>query len=100
MHPSGPFSRSSSTAGPMRGLDRLLPALSAFTMVMTVPQVIAVWERRGASGVSLASWIAYLLSALVWLIHGIRRRDRAIWLACIGWILLDAAVVVGVLVHR
>jgi hypothetical protein len=51
-------------------------------------------------GVSLLSWGAYLAAACLWFVHGLQRRDRAIWLACIGWVVLDAAVVLGVLLRR
>ena len=78
-------------------LAKLIPALSVFTMAMTVPQVWAVWVERETSGVSLLSWGAYLVSALLWFFDGLQKRDRTIWVACIGWILLDAAVVAGVL---
>ncbi|GAB3763104.1 hypothetical protein GCM10028796_15990 [Ramlibacter monticola] len=78
-------------------LAKVIPALSVFTMAMTVPQVWAVWVERNTSGVSLLSWGAYLLSALLWFFYGLQKRDRTIWVACIGWILLDAAVVAGVL---
>jgi len=30
----------------------------------------------------------------------VRRHDRSIYLACIGWMCLDAAIVIGVLVRR
>jgi uncharacterized protein with PQ loop repeat len=73
--------------------------MSAFTMLMTVPQVSAVWLGQGAEDVSLVSWSAYLLAACLWFAYGIRRRDKTIWVPCIGWILLDAAIVAGVLVH-
>lgn len=78
-------------------LDRVLPALSVFTMAMTVPQVWSVWVDGQTAGVSLLSWGAYLLSACLWFFHGLAKRDPAIWVACIGWVLLDAAVVAGVL---
>lgn len=81
-------------------LDKLLPLLSIFTMVMTIPQVWAVWIERQTAGVSLLSWGAYLLSAVLWFVYGLRKRDPRIWMACIGWLLLDAAVVVGVLVRQ
>ena len=29
-----------------------------------------------------------------------KKRDKTIYLACIGWILLDLAIVIGVLVNR
>lgn len=84
-------------AGSGGWLEKVLPALSLFTMAMTVPQVWAVWVEKNTSGVSLLSWGAYLVSALLWFFHGLRKRDPTIWVACIGWIALDAAVVVGVL---
>ena len=45
-------------------LARVIPALSVFTMAMTVPQVWAVWVEQETQGVSLLSWGAYLLAAL------------------------------------
>ena len=78
-------------------LDRALPFLSAFTMAMTVPQVWAIWFRHQTEGVSLLSWSAYLVAAVLWLVHGLRRHDTTIWVACIGWVALDAAVVLGLL---
>ena len=60
-------------APPATVLEKILRSFSVITMLMTVPQVLVVWMGRNASGVSLA---------------------------CIGWILLDLAIVIGVLVHR
>jgi hypothetical protein len=33
-------------------------------------------------------------------IHRLARRDKTIYVACIGWILLNGAMVIGVLVQR
>ncbi len=81
------------------GLEKVMRGMSAFTMLMTVPQVLAIWVGRDAHGVSFASWAAYLVSAFLWLAYGIQRRDRTIWVPCLGWIALDAAIVVGALVY-
>jgi hypothetical protein len=35
----------------------------------------------------------------MWFIYGLQKRDKTIYLACVGWIFLDAAVVAGVIVH-
>jgi uncharacterized protein with PQ loop repeat len=80
-------------------LEKVLPVLSILTMVMTVPQVWAVWVAHDVAGVSLLSWATYLLVACVWFVHGVKKRDKTIYVACIGWILLDGAVVAGLLVH-
>jgi uncharacterized protein with PQ loop repeat len=82
---------------PPGGFDKLLQAVSIVTMVMTVPQVLNVWFGSNRGGVSLLSWSTYLASACLWFVYGWQKRDKTIYLACIGWIALDAAIVVGVL---
>ncbi len=84
------------SAGP---LETMLSVVSIVTMMTTVPQVLNVWTGN-ASGVSLISWASYLIAACLWFVHGVRIRDRSIYLACIGWIALDAAVVIGILVRQ
>ena len=81
-------------------IEKILPALSIVTMLMTVPQVWTVWRDHDVGGVSLLSWGTYLIAACVWFVHGLQQGDRAIYVACIGWVLLDAAVVIGVLAYR
>jgi len=81
-------------------LDKVLPVLSLFTMALTVPQVWSVWVEHKTSGVSLLSWGAYTFAACLWLVDGLRKKDKTIWVACVGWILLDAAVFAGVLLQR
>ncbi len=89
----------SSSSHSVSGLERVLRILSIVTMLMTVPQVVTVWIGRNASGVSLISWVAYLISACLWFAYGIGKNDKTIYLACVGWILLDAAIVIGVIIH-
>ena len=81
------------------GLEKALRGLSVFTMLMTVPQVWTIWVGGNAAGVSLVSWVAYLFAASLWFFYGLQKGDKTIYLACIGWVLLDAAVVIGVIVH-
>ena len=80
-------------------LKRILGGMSVFTMLMTVPQVFTIWVSQQAVGVSVISWSAYLLSALLWFWYGMRRRDKNIYLPCIGWIGLDTAVIVGIVIY-
>ena len=80
-------------------LDKVISLMSVLTMLSTVPQVLQVW-LGSASGVSLVSWASYLVAACLWLIHGLRKHDKSIYLACIGWIILNAAIVIGVIVRQ
>jgi len=80
-------------------LRRLLGGMSAFTMLMTIPQVLTIWVGHQAGGVSILSWGAYLTSAILWLWFGMHQRDKNIYLPCVGWIALDSAVIVGAVVY-
>ena len=80
-------------------LEKTLRVFSVVTLVLTIPQVFAVWMERQADGVSLISWSTYLISACLWFVYGVRKRDKTIYLACIGWIIMDAAIVAGVILH-
>jgi uncharacterized protein with PQ loop repeat len=95
--PDGRATARSDGSQPLSGLERILRALSILTMLMTVPQVVTVWTGPSVEGVSLVSWLSYLVSACLWLVYGLRKHDKTVYLACIGWILLDAAIVIGVL---
>jgi uncharacterized protein with PQ loop repeat len=86
-------------AGSENLLRRLLGGLSIFTLLMTVPQVLTIWVGRQAAGVSVWSWSAYLLSAVLWFWFGLQKRDRNIYLPCVGWILLDCAVIAGAVIY-
>lgn len=80
-------------------MSRLLGGMSVFTMLMTVPQVLTIWVGHQAAGVSVVSWSAYLLSAILWFWYGLQKRDKNIYLPCVGWVGLDTAVIVGAVIY-
>lgn len=83
-----------------RFMTRLLAAMSIFTMLMTIPQVLTIWVSHQAAGVSAWTWVAYLISACLWFWHGVKQHDKNIYLACIGWIVLDLAVIAGAMIYK
>lgn len=80
-------------------LRRLLGGMSVFTLLMTVPQVWTIWVGHQAAGVSVISWGAYLVSAILWFWHGFRQGDLNIYLPCVAWIVLDAGVIAGAVIY-
>ena len=95
-HPTQPAANASTSDTVLR---RMLGGMSIFTILMTVPQVWTIWVSHQAAGVSILTWSAYLASALLWFWYGLRRRDRNIYLPCIGWIAADGAVIVGAILY-
>lgn len=86
-------------SGSDAGLRPLLGAMSIFTMLMTIPQVLTIWIGQQAAGVSILSWSAYLVSAILWFWFGMQKKDKNIYLPCVGWIVLDVAVIIGVIIY-
>jgi uncharacterized protein with PQ loop repeat len=99
LSPNGAPINQPSESTPVSGLERVLRLLSVLTMLMTVPQILTIWIGGNAAGVSLVSWASYLFAACLWFVYGIQKQDKTIYLACVGWVILDAAVVIGVIVH-
>ena len=97
--PPNPTTPGVHSSFPQKAMRRLLGSLSIFTMLMTIPQVLTIWVGHQAAGVSLLSWSAYLLSAVLWFWYGIQRHDRNIYLPCVGWMALDVAVIWGVVIY-
>ena len=62
-------------------------------------RLLTIWVGQQAAGVSLLSWSAYLASAILWFWFGIQKRDKNIYLPCIGWIALDSAVIAGIFIY-
>jgi uncharacterized protein with PQ loop repeat len=73
--------------------------MSVFTMLMTIPQVLTIWIGQQAAGVSIVSWSAYLVSAILWFWFGMQKNDKNIYLPCVGWIVLDLGVIMGVIIY-
>lgn len=65
-------------------LRRLRGGMSIFTLLMTVPQVLTIWVGQQAAGVSIVSWSAYLLSALLWFWFGSRNVTKTF--TCRAWV--------------
>jgi uncharacterized protein with PQ loop repeat len=96
---SDPMNPAGLTPSSQTFLRRILGGMSVFTLLMTVPQVLTIWVGHQAAGVSVLSWSAYLLSALLWFWYGLQKRDKNIYLPCIGWIGMDTAVIVGAVIY-
>jgi uncharacterized protein with PQ loop repeat len=94
-----PMAPATSISQPATVLRRLLGGMSIFTLLMTVPQILTIWVGHQAAGVSVRSWSAYLLSAVLWFWFGLQQGGKNIYLPCVGWAILDSAVIAGAPVY-
>ncbi|MBT5022229.1 hypothetical protein HOK51_01350 [Candidatus Woesearchaeota archaeon] len=80
-------------------MDKAVYATGIIGPIMTFPQLVKIWIHQNASGISVISWITYLLTAVVWLIYGIIHKEKPIILTYSIWIILDMFIVIGILIY-
>jgi uncharacterized protein with PQ loop repeat len=62
----------------------------------SVPQIYAIWfVDTSPVGVSMTTWLLFLLISVLWLAYGIVRRDRPLIISNSIWIVLEVIIVVG-----
>jgi len=65
-----------------------------------VPQLLNIWVRHSVEGVSLLTWVGYLLFSIPLLIYSIIKKIRPYIIMYILFMTLYVGVVVGLLVYR
>lgn len=83
-----------------RIFDKSMYIIAVGAPLMTLPQFLQVWEKHHVQGVSLTTWCAYALFSGMWAIYGLLHKDKIIFLSNIPMLLLDSAIVIGVLLYR
>lgn len=77
-------------------IDRWVYFAVIFGPIMTLPQVYDIWAL-GKREISVITWSAYVVIATIWLFYGLKHKARPIIIVQAIWIVLDLAVIVGVL---
>ncbi len=78
------------------GREPLLYFAVAFGPLMTLPQVYDIWVKD-SKDVSMITWAAYIVTSVIWLVHGFKIKDRALILVQIIWVVLSVAIVLGLI---
>jgi uncharacterized protein with PQ loop repeat len=67
----------------------------------TAPQLIKLYHTHShhAQGLSLSTWIAYSLLALLWFLYGLVHKNHPIWVGNLIGLVMDLLMVIGILIH-
>lgn len=80
-----------------RFVDKIILVIGVISPLLTLPQVLKVWILQNAAGLSLISWVGYIIFDTVWLTYGIIHRLKPIIIAYIIWLILEIIMLIGVL---
>ncbi len=67
--------------------------------VSASPQVVEIFSKQSAQGVSLLSWVMYLMLGVVSLSYGLFHKLKPIIVSQVLWTIMDIVVIVGILMY-
>lgn len=80
-------------------VDRLTYAAAILEPVITIPQVMVIFQQKTAAGVSLLSWIGYEVLTAIWLWYAIVHKDRLILVYQGLFFIIQALVIIGAVIY-
>lgn len=84
----------------LKSLDRLTYAAGILLPIFTIPQAYTVLVQGQTEGVSLFTWSFYLVSSTLFAIFGIYHKERLLMITYIPFVIIEAAIVVGILINQ
>jgi len=81
-------------------IDRLV-YLSAFLGVFAnIPQLTKIWIDKSVSGVSIITWIGFLVGSLFWLSYGIVHKETPIIITNGLYVTIQLFIVLGLFLQH
>jgi uncharacterized protein with PQ loop repeat len=81
-------------------IDPLMGVAAVVQPMMATPQIYAIYTQHSNAGVSLLTWLGFMLIGLVFLLYGIAHRIKPFIITQILWFIVDFLVVIGVLIYN
>jgi len=88
------------TKPPSTLLDKTVLVVALAEPLTTIGQIWQLWTDKSAAGNSLITWGFFELSALVWLLYGIKIRSRPLVITEGLWLVAQAVVILEVFQYR
>lgn len=81
----------------IRHIDRAMTTAGAIHPLTALPQIITIYASQNADGVSLVTWLGFMLIGSIFLTYGIAHNLRPFIINQVIWFVIDFAVVVGII---
>lgn len=78
-------------------MDTIIYIVAVLGPLIAIPQVLKIWHVQDASGVSLLTWIGYLLGGFFWLTYGFLHKEKPIIITNALWIFVQIFIIIGII---
>lgn len=80
-------------------VDRLA-YLSIILPLMTLPQLFVIFQSHDARGLSIITWLSYLIGALFWTVYGLLHKAKQISIPNLLMAVIDLGIIFGILLYK
>lgn len=80
-------------------IDRLMGVAAVIHPLTATPQVYKIYSTQVVAGVSLWTWLGFMLLGLIFLAYGLLHRIKPFILTQILWFVVDFLVVLGIFLY-
>lgn len=82
-----------------RFMDKGIFVIGVIGPLMTLPQVLKVWIDKDVSGLSIITWISFIVISIFWLIYGILHKEKPIIITQILWFSMHLSILIGMVAY-
>ena len=80
-------------------LDKFSYPVSVIFPLLTIPQIIEIFTRQSVEGLSVFTWVFYAVMTFIILLWAIADNIKQMIISQSLWLLMYAAVIVGIAIY-
>ena len=81
-------------------IDRLMGVAAVVHPLTAVPQIYSIYSTHNVSGISLWTWLGFMILGLIFLSYGILHNIKPLIVTQVLWFIVDLLVVIGVMMYQ
>jgi len=81
-------------------VDHLIYGVVIIGPVMNLPQLLQIWIKKNAAGVSTISWASFALFSFIWLLYGIYHKEKPLIIMNSALIVIQGSIVISALLYK
>lgn len=84
----------------IRFIDSLTSVISVIFPLTALPQIIKIWLEKSVDGVSLWTWVLFLIFQIPLAIYSLVHKHKRMQLMFSLWCVMYGLVIIGILTYR
>lgn len=79
--------------------DYVIYFFSIVAPLFEIPQLLEIFKNKSAEDVALVTWVFFLVDNIVWIIYGVKKSNWPIIISSVLFLIIEAAIVVGIFLY-